>query len=239
MESNITLADFLQADTRDYFYYQVVFIFIYQYTHIPIYANSNMQMHQHRKYIGIKTLSCEGKPDNATMQRSSSLDELSHDKHHLGEATGKVIPWDIWDIWDWFVLIKMLFNIVDRFRSLLDSDGDPIVDNFRPIQVHANIHCYFFQSQHSTYPSMQLKKIYFHCHLFQHPTYPSMQIANILLKFRYHFLLHVTYFNNFNVWFIQVSTHCHVLENISFRLHRLWIVLIVSPSLNFPYFFTA
>ena len=88
MESNITLADFLQADTRDYFYYQVVLIFIYQYnTDIPIYADTQIC-----EYIGIKTLSCEGKPDNATMQRSSSLDELSHDKHHLGEATGKVIP---------------------------------------------------------------------------------------------------------------------------------------------------
>ena len=63
----------------------------------------------------------------------------SRDEHHLGETTGKVISFNEdehhEDRKDCFAAM-----VSDRFRKLLDSDGDPIADNFRPIQVwaHAN-----------------------------------------------------------------------------------------------------
>jgi len=72
MESNITLADFLQADTRDYFYYQG----------------------------SLTTPPCS-------------------------EAV----------LWTNFLMTNTISERqLEKFRSLLDSDGDPIVDNFRPIQ---------------------------------------------------------------------------------------------------------
>ena len=57
--------------------------------------------------------------------------KFSYDKHHLGETT-----WHEYvDRNDCFA--RMVF---DRFRSLLDSDGDPIADNFRPTQVRTSEH---------------------------------------------------------------------------------------------------